>query len=162
MPLPSSAADQLRVEEARPLDGPLLGLDDGEAAELGAGAGHHAPLEGAGERRVLLHERLGQQVVEPVLGDAGEDEVLVGADAHGAVAVGLGQPRHLDQLDPVHAPDRHRAAHVEQARLLLGVDADVVAPVAPWSAPRPAGASAKLVRSASAARNPSGPSSWTR
>ena len=34
------------------------------------GAGDDAALEGPGERRVRLHERLGQQVVEPLLGDA--------------------------------------------------------------------------------------------
>ena len=113
---------------AGPLDGAFLGLDHGEAAELRAGAGDDAALEGPGERRVLLHERLGQQVVEPVLGDARDDEVLVRADADAAVAVGLGQAGQLDQVDAVHPPHRHRAADVEESALLLGVHADVVAP----------------------------------
>ena len=75
------APTTLRVELAGPLDGALLGLDDREAAELQPVQATTPRLERPGERRVLLQQRLGQQVVEPVLGDAGEDEVLVGADA---------------------------------------------------------------------------------
>ena len=123
-------AGQLLVEEPGPLDGPLLGLDDGVPAELGAGAGHHP----AGERprigRVLLHQVLGQHVVDAVLGDAGEGDVLIGADAHRSVAVGLGQTGRLHQLETVHPSHRHRAADIEETVLLLGMDADVVAPVA--------------------------------
>ena len=48
--------------------------------------------------------------------------------AHRAVAVGLGQAGRLDEIDAVHAAHRDRAADVDQAGLLLGVDADVVAP----------------------------------
>ena len=59
-------AGQPLVELAGPLDGPLLGLDDGEPAELAAGAGDDAAGEGAGERRVLLHEVLGEQGVDAV------------------------------------------------------------------------------------------------
>ncbi len=64
------------------------------------------------------------------LGHAGEDEVLVDADADGSVPVGFGQAGHLDQLDAVHPAHGHRAADVEQALLALVVHADVVAPVA--------------------------------
>ena len=49
-----------------------------------------------------------------VLGHAGEDEVLVGAEADRAVAVGLGQPGGLDQLDARHAADRDRAPDVDE------------------------------------------------
>ena len=70
--------------------------------------------------RVGLHQRFGQQVVEPVLGHPGQDEVLVGANPHRAVAVGLGQAGRLDQIDPVHPPDRHRAADVEETRPASG------------------------------------------
>ena len=127
VPLPSSCGDEnSRVQLARPLDSPLLRLDDREAAELRARAGDDAALERAGERRVLLHERFGQQVVEPVLGHARDDEILVGADPHAAVAISVGQPRQLDQVDAVHAAHGHAAADVEQARLLLRVHAHVV------------------------------------
>src|ERR1035441_3916058 len=115
-------------ERAPPLPGSLLGLHYGEAAELRAGARHHAPLEGTGEGRIGLHQRLGQQVVQTILGDAREDEVLVGADADRAIAVGLGQSRRLNEIDPVHAAQRDRAADVDQAGLLLGMDPHVVPP----------------------------------
>ena len=129
-PGPHRLAGQLLVQESGPLDGALFGLDDGVTAEFGPRACHHAPGERAGKGRVLLQKALGQQIVEPLLGHAGQDEVLIGSRPHGAVAIGLGQPGHLDQLQPRHPTDRHRATHVHQARLLLGVDAYVVAAVA--------------------------------
>ena len=150
-------AGQLLVEEPGPLDRPLLGLDDGVAAELGPGAGHHPPGERPGVGRVLLEQVLGQQGVDPVLGHAGEGEVLVGADAHGAVAVGLGQAGRLDQLEPVHPPDRDRAAHVEQARPPSGRGRPTWSPRYRRVRSSPAGTSSNRARAASSARKPSGP-----
>ena len=116
------ARRQLGVQCLCPLDRPLLGLHDSEAAELGAGAGNDPTLEGSGERRVRLHERLGQQVVEAILGNAGDNEVLVDADTDAAVTVRFGQAGQLNQFDTVHPADRDRTAHIEQSRLLLRVD----------------------------------------
>ena len=64
---PSSAPSGDRAQRAQ-LDGPVLRLDDGEAAELAAGAGDHATLERPGERRVLRQQLLGQQRVDPASG----------------------------------------------------------------------------------------------
>jgi len=95
------------------------------------------------------------------LGHAGEDEVLVDADADGSVPVGFGQAGHLDQLDAVHPAHRHRAADVEQALLALVVHADVVAPVAlrqllaGWDQLEAGSRRERFAESL-------GPSSWTR
>ena len=111
---------ELLVERPGPLDRPLLRLDHGEAAELRTGAGHHAPLERTGEGRVLLHERLGEQVVESLLGDSRDHEVLVGADPDVPVAVGLGQAGELHELYPVHPADGDGAADVHAVRPASG------------------------------------------
>ena len=58
------------VHLAGPLEGPDLGLDDAEAAELAPRARHDAALERPGVRGVPLQKGLGQKFVEPVLGNA--------------------------------------------------------------------------------------------
>ena len=77
-----------------------------------------------------LQQRLGEQTVQVRLRHAGEDQVLVGGEADLAVAVGLRQPRRLDQVRPGHAADGDVDPDVGEPLLLLRVDADVVAAVA--------------------------------
>ncbi len=77
-----------------------------------------------------LQQRLAEQRLQPAVGNAGEDHVLVGAQPDLAVAVGVSETSGLHQVDPGQPTDRDGAADVGQAGLALGVHAHVVTPVA--------------------------------
>ena len=119
-PAHRSPAANRRSIALRPLHGPRLGLDDREPAELAPGAGDDAPLEGCRERRVTSEQLLAEKRIDPVVRDAGEDEVLIGRETDLAVAVELRQAGHLDEVASGEAADGDRAADVGQAVLLLG------------------------------------------
>ena len=103
-----------------------LGFDDGELAELDAGAGDGAAAEhgragGQAQRVQLGHERL-----HLVLGHVEDHELLVRGGAQPVGAAGLQGVRELDQL-AAGEPAGQRGGADEEPAVLLLVDADVVA-----------------------------------
>src|SRR5215217_2631958 len=118
------------VHLAGPLQGPDLGLDDAEAAELASRTGHDATLERPRLRGVPCQKGLGQKFIEPALGNARKDQVLVRSESD-PVPVLPGEPTSLLELLPAHPPNRHVQADVVKGGsrttlTLLGVDADVI------------------------------------
>jgi len=68
---PFQSAPSSCVEEPGPLEGAGLRLDHGEATELAPRAGGRAPRERSGAGAVDPEQRLGQQIVQAILGDTG-------------------------------------------------------------------------------------------
>jgi len=128
LPLPL-ARRELRIEGARPLDGTFLGPTTAKPAELEPVHANHAALERARKGRVRLNERLGQQVVEPVLRDARDDKVA-GSGRRGRRRLRRSSARGASSTRSiaVHPPQRHRTAGVEESSLLLRVHANEWSP----------------------------------
>src|ERR687896_2080249 len=94
------------IHLAGPLYCPDLGLDDAVAAELAPRTGHDAALERPRLRGVPRQKRLGQKVIEAVLGDASNDQVLVRSETD-SIAVRPCESAHLLELLTTHPPNRH-------------------------------------------------------
>jgi len=102
----------------------VLGLDDGQLAELDAGAGHGRAAEHAGvDPQVVLLERRDEVVHHAGLG-VGDDHLLLGGKPDEAGTEVVGQVGNLPELVAVDPPARGRSRR-RTGRLLL-VDADVV------------------------------------
>lgn len=68
---------------------PVLGLDQGDAAKLGAGAGDEASAEGACLDLVHLEDSLLPHLIQAILGDVGEQDVLLHRQPQAAVPIPL-------------------------------------------------------------------------
>src|SRR5919204_762387 len=102
-----------------------LGSRHREVAQRLAGAGYACAAQPIDLKRKtdLGHPR--DHLVQACLRDAGQDEVLLPAQADVA-AVGLREIGQLDRLLPADPPQEDWEAHIVQPLLLLAVDAQVV------------------------------------
>ena len=103
----------------------LLGLDLREAAELRAGARHHAGDDGSRRDGEAREQGLGEERVHLLRGDVGDDEVLLDRQADLARAVHVRQVRHVPHVLALQPPAGYAHADPAQARLFLRVHAEV-------------------------------------
>src|SRR5262249_48103566 len=115
------------LEVWRGFHGASLRIDEGEVAEVGAGAGRQPALN---FRRVvgqLFEQRLLEQRPQACVGNVGNKHVLARRQAHFTATVDVPKPRQLTKLITRHAPDRRLESHGVEPRWTLAEHADVVA-----------------------------------
>ena len=98
---------QAGVQGAGGFGGAGFGFNLGEVAVVNAGAADGAAGDGGRAVRKVLQQRFGGQIVQAGVGDVGDDQVLAGGDADGAVAVAVGQVGDAAQLRGSDAPGRN-------------------------------------------------------
>ena len=106
--------------------GARFGFNQRKVAIVNAGAADGAARHRGRRGGQFPQQRLGGQRPPPGVGDVGDQQVLAGSDADGAAAIAVGQVGHAPQLPGGDAPHRHAQPGVVEARLPLGMDADVV------------------------------------
>src|SRR5262249_44174708 len=116
---------QALLELADQVGGAGLGLDDGQLAELDAGAGHRVPAESAGPGRQAGRLQLGHQFFGAPGRDVEDDHLLLGRRADPAAAVPAGEVG--DDIERVGRDAAHGGGEADVAvPVALGVDAHVV------------------------------------
>src|SRR3954469_13728278 len=103
-----------------------LGLDDGQLAELDAGAGHHPAPEDIRTDAQVTRLELGDQRVDLVVGDVADDDLLLDRHCDRAAAVAVGEVGDLGELRAAGPAGLQREADVAAA-VLLATYADMVA-----------------------------------
>src|SRR5262249_36168617 len=115
------------LEVSRGFHGACLRIDEGEVAEVGAGACRQPALN---FRRVvwqLFEQRLLQRCPQAWVGQVRDELILARPQAPFTATVAVHKPRQLTKLITRHAPDRRLESHVVEPRLPLAEHADVVA-----------------------------------